>query len=104
MNWPSNRGPTRIAGVREWLDSLGTLVVAGAAFDTRAHTSAILTGRASRGISRSLVVHGVALASPPESFLVDKQSHLLTGETTRAREWGDQLGKAVVGLASSGAG
>ena len=90
-------------GVREWLDSLGTLDLAGAAFDTRVHASAILTGRASRGISRALVGHGVAIASPPESFLVDKQSHLLTGETTRARTWGDQLGRAVVGLASSSA-
>jgi hypothetical protein len=83
-------------GVREWLTSLGDLHVQGAAFDTRFKASPVLTGRASRGISKSLRGHGIAIAVPPESFLVDKHSQLLAGEVDRARAWGDRLTKAVV--------
>jgi len=80
-------------GVREWLTSLGGLHIRGAAFDTRVKGPPSLTGRASRGISKALEHHGVEMVAPPESFLVDKQSHLLPGEAERARAW-------AVGLAS----
>ncbi len=83
-------------GVREWLDSLGSLELPAAAFDTRVHLAPLLSGRASRGISKSLAGHGMVIAVPPESFLVDKHSRLEAGETARARAWGEQLGKAVV--------
>jgi hypothetical protein len=86
-------------GVREWLDALPTLGLPGAAFDTRVHGSAMVTGRASRGISKVLAQHGMAVALPPESFLVDKHSRLTAGEIDRARAWGAQLSTAVVGRA-----
>jgi menaquinone-dependent protoporphyrinogen IX oxidase len=87
-------------GAREWLDSLADLHLQGAAFDTRIKAPAIFTGRASKAIKRSLSRHGVALVVPPQSFLVDKKSHLLPGETARARAWGVQLAKAIERTAS----
>jgi hypothetical protein len=59
-----------------------------AAFDTRLSSPVLLTGRASRGIGRQLGRHGLTVIVPPESFLVDKKSHLLPGEIDRARAWG----------------
>lgn len=85
-----------LPGVREWVDSIGNVHILGAAFDTRFRSSALLTGRASRGIVKSLRRHGLVLAVPPESFLVDRKNHLLAGETDRAREWGLRLGTDVV--------
>ncbi len=58
-----------------------------AAFDTRLDGPAGFTGRASRGIARRLRHHGFVLAVDPESFLVDKENHLVSGEADRAREW-----------------
>jgi hypothetical protein len=87
-------------GVREWLESMGQPDLPGAAFDTRVKGPALFTGRASRAIKRSLSHHGVALVVPPQSFLVDKKSHLLPGETARARAWGAQLAAAVERTAS----
>jgi hypothetical protein len=87
-------------GVREWLDSLAQLHVQGAAFDTRIKAPAMFTGRASRTIKRALWRHGVAVVVPPQSFLVDKKSHLLPGETARARAWGAQLSEAVERIVS----
>ena len=43
----------------------------------------LLTGRASRGIEKRLIKVGYDLVADPESFLVDKQSHLLPGEAER---------------------
>jgi hypothetical protein len=86
-------------GVREWLDALPTLDLPGAAFDTRVHGSAMVTGRASRSISRALVGYGMAIVLPPESFLVDKHNQLMAGEIDRARSWGVQLSTAVFGRA-----
>lgn len=82
-------------GVREWLASLPHLDLRGAAFDTRVKAPAMFTGRASRAINRSLARHGLTVVAPPESFLVDKKTHLVPGETERARAWGAQLGAAV---------
>jgi hypothetical protein len=78
-------------GVREWLSSLGHLNVLAAAFDTRMHGPAALTGRASKAIDRELGKHGVSPLAEPESFIVTKDNHLEPGEAERARRWGEQL-------------
>ena len=82
-------------GVREWLASLGQVHGKAAAFDTRISSPLILTGRASKGIGRQLRRHGLTVVAPPESFLVDKHSHLLEGEIDRARAWGVRLATQV---------
>lgn len=89
---PGGAGP----GLRDWFESLGPLTGRkAAAFDTRIDLAAMLTGRASKAIARRMRDHGMSLVVPPESFLVDKQSHLLTGEGERAQEWGRGLAAKV---------
>ncbi|MDQ0092376.1 flavodoxin family protein [Paeniglutamicibacter psychrophenolicus] len=78
-------------GIREWLASFSRAGGMAAAFDTRFDAAPLLTGRASKGISRLLRKSGFELAAPPESFLVDKATHLLAGEEQRAQEWGARL-------------
>lgn len=88
---PDAEGP----GLRNWFDDLPAhLGGAAAAFDTRIDASAVLTGRASKGIARRLRHHGFDLLEDPESFLVDKQNHLVEGETERATRWGADLAAA----------
>lgn len=50
-----------------------------AAFDTRVHASALLTGQASKGITKRLRTHGFDLVVDGESFFVDKSNHLEAG-------------------------
>jgi hypothetical protein len=107
---PDADGP----GLRGWLDGLGSHGMPGrlgrldllgglggghrglaAAFDTRLSGAPLLTGRASRSISRLLVHHGYRLLTPSESFIVSKQNTLLDGEAARARAWGAALGAAA---------
>jgi menaquinone-dependent protoporphyrinogen IX oxidase len=83
------------AGLREWLASLGHLETKAAAFDTRIKAPAVLSGQASRGISKSLRQHGMSLVAEPESFLVTKENHLVPGEEERARAWGRQLATTI---------
>jgi hypothetical protein len=92
------------AGLREWLDSLGHYPVKAAAFDTRMHGPAALTGRASKGVARSLRSHGFELIMAPASFLVTKQNQLEPQEADRAREWGTKLTAAIApsGAAATG--
>lgn len=79
-------------GLRDWFGDLPAhLGGAAAAFDTRIDASPVLTGRASKGIARRLRHHGFDLLLEPESFLVDKQNHLVEGEAERARQWGADL-------------
>ena|ERR1019366_160429 len=78
-------------GVREWLDSLSHASGLGAGFDTRVGGPSILTGRASRGISRLMTRIGITVVVPPESFLVDSFSKLVPGEVERARAWGTRV-------------
>ncbi len=85
---PDALGP----GLREWFDSLGRYSVKAAAFDTRLHGPAALTGRASKGVTRLLRAHGFDVVAEPESFLVTKQDRLEPQETTRAR-LGNQSGR-----------
>ncbi len=109
MSWPSTRrgapirvekgdsglelepGADRGPGVREWLASVGHVEARAAAFDTRIKAPVLLTGRASKRISRQLARHGLRVVMPATSFLVDKSSHLLPGELERARAWGSRL-------------
>src|SRR5215475_8764889 len=88
---PDAAGP----GLREWFASLGHYPVKAAAFDTRIHAPAALTGRASKGVARLLRAHGFEVIAEPESFLVTKQDRLEPHETTRAREWGTSLAASI---------
>jgi hypothetical protein len=69
--------------------------VSAAAFDTRIHISPVLSGRASKGISKRLRHHGWHEVAEPESFFVDKESALVDGEDERAVEWGRTLARAA---------
>ena len=82
-------------GVRELLASIGHLEAFCAAFDTRFHLPAILTGRASRQIQAELTKHGCVAAAQPESFFVSHKEHLRDGEVTRAEAWGRRLVTSV---------
>jgi len=86
---PDAEGP----GLRDWVPGLPATRAKAAAFDTRIDMPAVLTGRASKGIGRLLRHHGFEVIAEPESFLVTKESHLETGEATRAEQWGRQLTK-----------
>ena len=88
---PDALGP----GLREWFDSLGHYPVKAAAFDTRMHGPAALTGRASRGVARLLSAHGFEMVAAPQSFVVTKQDRLEPQEDTRAREWGARLAAGI---------
>jgi hypothetical protein len=88
---PDALGP----GLREWFGSLGQCPAKAAAFDTRMHGPAALTGRASRGVARLLRTHGFDVVAEPESFLVTKQDRLEPQESTRAREWGARLAASL---------
>ena len=78
-------------GLREWFGSLDRYQVKAAAFDTRMHGPAALTGRASNGVARLLRAHGFDVIADPESFLVTKQDRLQPDETARAHDWGAGL-------------
>jgi hypothetical protein len=79
-------------GLREWFESLTDIGgMAAAAFDTRVDMSPLVTGRASKGIAKRLRHHGFRLVADPESFLVDKETHLVAGEADRAQSWGASL-------------
>jgi hypothetical protein len=79
-------------GLREWFHHAASVTnIGAAAFDTRMDAAAWLTGRASKGIGRRLTHLGYDLVADPESFLVDKQNHLLPGEAERAVAWGAGL-------------
>jgi hypothetical protein len=89
---PDAEGP----GLREWFDGLDLAPgCKAAAFDTRLHAAAMLTGRASRGIAKRLEAHGASMVVPPESFFVDRQNHLDAGEEERAEGWGAALAQAL---------
>jgi Flavodoxin domain len=83
-------------GLREWFGSLGRHPVKAAAFDTRMHGPAALTGRASKGVARLLRAYGFDVVAEPESFLVTKQDRLEPQESTRAREWGAGLAATII--------
>ena len=84
---PDAPGP----GLREWIGSLGRYPAKAAAFDTRLHGPAAMTGQASKGVARLLRAHGFDVIAKPASFLVTKENRLEPQETARAREWGAGL-------------
>ncbi|MHB1209342.1 MAG: flavodoxin family protein [Acidimicrobiales bacterium] len=84
-------GADVLPGVREWMSTLDSLGAFGAAFDTRFRAPAFLTGRAAKAIAAGLERHSLSLVAPPESFIVDRQHHLIVGELERARKWGTYL-------------
>ncbi len=90
---PDAEGP----GLRDWFATLHDCKgIPAAAFDTRVGTmSALISGRASKGIHRKLRHLGFREIVEPESFGVDKDSHLMDGESERAIEWGRTLGSKL---------
>jgi hypothetical protein len=78
-------------GLRDWFDMLPGFNAKAAAFDTRVAGPAMLTGRASKGIARSLREHGFTLIAEPESFLVTKSNVLVGAEEARAELWAVHL-------------
>src|SRR5262249_56371352 len=70
-------------GLRDWFGSLGHYQVNAAAFDTRIHGPAALTGRASKGVTRLLRAHGFDVVARPESVLVTEQDRLRPQESAR---------------------
>jgi flavodoxin-like protein len=88
---PGALGP----GLRDWFGTVGRHSAMAAAFDTRLHGPAAVTGRASKGIARELRRHGFDMAAEPESFIVTKDNQLVAGETDRARTWGARLAARI---------
>jgi Flavodoxin domain len=88
---PGALGP----GLREWFGVLGRYPAKAAAFDTRLHGPAVVTGRAAKEVTRLLRAHGFDVAVKPESFLVTTQNMLDPQETTRARAWAAKLAASI---------
>lgn len=85
---PDAEGP----GLREWFDAISEVKgTPAAAFDTRMEGPPAFTGRASKGIGKRLHRHGFRLIDEPESFLVNKENHLIHGEAERARLWATEV-------------
>lgn len=86
-------------GLREWIAGVQELNVRAVAFDTRVQGPAVLMGRASRAIERSLRKRGANMVAEGESFLVSKDNRLVAGELERAERWGAQLAVDAVAIA-----
>lgn len=93
-------------GLAEWLSHtrLPERLCWSAAFDTRAEAPAMVTGRAAPRIQKLLRRRGLQPLLNPESFLVNRQSHLRDGELHRARDWGRRLAYVLRDEAASAAG
>lgn len=95
---------SRTTGIREWIETDPPTLSAFAAFDTRVDMPRIFTGSAATAISTRLRKRGLRELVRPESFLVDKDSRLLSGELERARAWGAALAlDALSGSSAVGA-
>jgi flavodoxin len=107
-------GPTQwhrmSPAMRTWLEGVPRHGFAGAeaaAFDTRYHQAAWLTGSAAGGIAHALRKKGAHMAVPPESFFMAKDvppqgekrrhelEHLEAGELERARAWAANLAQML---------
>jgi hypothetical protein len=89
---PDAEGP----GLRDWFRNLARSAGRAAAFDTRLHAPAVLTGRASKGIAHQLTKLGYEIVAPPESFIVTKATELEPGELARAQVWGAHLASCLL--------
>ena len=87
-------------GVRDWLRRLPRQRnCRGVAFDTRFDDQTLHTGSAARSIQRGLHAAGFHSFGEPHSFLVTGSAGPLAfGEIERAREWGEAMGRMIVGL------
>lgn len=85
-------------GVREWLTALPHLDGCYAAFDTRVRRIRLITGSAAGQIDGQLWISGLSRAIAPESFFVSVATELEEGEETRARCWGEELGRRLSGF------
>ncbi|GAA2948216.1 flavodoxin family protein [Microbacterium luteolum] len=92
-------GDSRATGVREWIDRCPSPRIGYVAFDTRVDMPRIFTGSAASAIAKRLRKHDLREVVPSESFLVDKDSHLLPAEIDRARRWGRAIASAVAASA-----
>jgi hypothetical protein len=90
-------------GLREWFATLGSVGVKAAAFDTRVAAPALITGRASHGISRQFRRHGFHEIAESMSFIVTKENHLADGQRDAARQWGELLANTLTTV-GAGAG
>jgi len=95
---------SRGAGVREWLDALGSRPgTLTATFDTRAEQVRHLPGSAARGAGKVLRRHGFIMVGRPHSFYVlDVEGPLVDGEVERARRWGEELAHTYSESSSEG--
>ncbi len=95
---------SRGAGVREWLDALGSRPgTLTATFDTRAEQVRHLPGSAARGAAKVLRRHGFTVVGRPHSFYVlDVEGPLVDGEVERARRWGEELAHTYSESSSEG--
>ena len=93
-------GPTQAHGMSPPMRRFMTAFTRGsaggavaAAFDTRFHGAAILTGSAARSIGGKLRGAGVRLVAEPESFFVRGSGEpvLVEGELARAEAWAGAL-------------
>ncbi len=90
-------------GAREWLAGLTGLVAEDhrprvATFDSRVDKARRLPGSAARKAAKLLRGQGFELLDRPTSFFVlDVKGPAATGERSRARGWGVQLGRAMTG-------
>lgn len=89
-------GDSRAPGVREWIEFCPSVRVGYVAFDTRVDMPRIFTGSAASAIAKHLQKRGLHEIVLPESFLVDKDSHLLPSELDRARRWGREIAAAAL--------
>jgi len=96
-------------GVREWLSTLDGMFDATvlppevAVFDTRVEKVRHLPGSAARRAARILTRQGFVLVGPPVSFYVeDVVGPISTGESQRARAWGQDLASAIAEARTAG--
>ncbi len=91
---PTQRHRTSQA-MRAFLESIPRRALdeqAAAAFDTRYHVSAFVSGSAASRIAAGLKRAGASLVVPPESFFVAKtEGPLEQGEIERAGKWAEQI-------------
>ena len=110
-------GPTQrhglspeLAAMLERLPRGGLTGLRAAAFDTRYHMSALLSGSAAQAAAKRLARAGCQLLEPPTSFFMERdqpprgekrrhsQERLEPGEVERAVEWGRDLALSAASL------
>jgi len=89
-------GATNELGLRRWLHEVsGAERVRAAAFDTRLHSSKLMTGSAARAIARRMRRRGFDMLGTRSFLVSDGEGPLDEGELERARAWGASLAAAL---------